>query len=178
MRRPAPLVLALTLLAAVPAFAAEKPAAKPAAPPPSGADARDPTALIGVLAGLGAKAELAKSPPAGKVQTDVQTPGGGFGLQFVDCDPKGKACHAVVFSTAFDRKGLTLTQINGFNRQAVVCRGFLGEDNRPNLAYAALLTARLNTDDLKQQVGVWQGCLADFAAFTADPTAFLMNADR
>lgn len=172
-----PILVALALLAAGSAVAAEKPA-KPAAAAPTTADGRDPAALAAALTGLGAKVEFAKSPPAGKVQADVQTPGGGFGLQFVDCDAKGKACRAVVFTTAFDRKGATLTQVNGFNRMAVVCRGFLGEDNRPNLAYATLLLPRMSADDLKQHVGVWQGCLSDFAAFTADPTAYLLQSER
>ena len=177
-----PILVALALLAAGSAGAAEKPSpakpAKPATAASTTADGRDPAALTAALTALGAKVEFAKSPPAGKVQADVQTPGGGFGLQFVDCDAKGKACRAVVFTTAFDRKGATLTQVNGFNRMAVVCRGFLGEDNRPNVAYAALLLPKMSAEDLKQHVGVWQGCLADFATFTADPTAYLLASDR
>ncbi len=172
MRRPA-LILVLAALLTSQAQAASKPA-----PAATIADARDPATLIAVLAGLGAKAEIAKPPTPGKVQVNVQTPGGGFGLQFVECDAKGKACHAAVFSTAFDRKGATLTQVNAFNRQAVVCRGYLGEDNRPNLAYSTLLSQRMTAEDLKQHVGVWQGCLGDFSAFTTDPTAYLMSAGR
>jgi hypothetical protein len=172
MRRTALILLAL--LASSPAAAAEKPAAaKPAAAPAT--DGRDPAVMAAVLTSLGAKVEIAKAPPAGKVLADVQTPGGGFGLQFIECDAKGAACRAVVFSTAFDRKGVTLTQLNGFNRQAVACRGFSGEDGRPNVAYAALLLPRMTSEDLKQHIGVWQGCLSEFSAFTADPTAYLLS---
>lgn len=173
------LILALTAVAASAQAASHKAATKPAAPKPEAAkpiDARDPAALIGVLAGLGAKSTIAKSP-AGKVLVTVETPGGGFGLQFVDCAPDGKTCHGLAFSTAFDRKGATLSQMNSFNRDQVVCRGYLGEDSRPNIVYSTLLSPRMTADDLKEQVGVWQGCLATFAEFTADPTAFLAKPD-
>lgn len=172
MRKTAP-ILAVMALAAAPAAA--RPAPKPAAAPaPKAAtlDARDPSALIGVLAAMGAKAETTKSP-AGKVLANVETPGGGFGLQFVDCDPAGKACKGVAFFSAFDRKGATVAQMNSFNRDQVVCRGFIGDDGRPDVVYSTLLTVRMNADDLKQHVGVWQGCLATFAEFTNDPAAFL-----
>jgi len=163
MRRPA-LILVLAALMTSQALAASKPA-----PTTTVADARDPATLIAVLAGLGAKAEIAKPPTPGKVQVDVQTPGGGFGLQFVECDATGKVCRGVVFSTAFDRKGATLTQVNAFNRRSAVCRGYLGDDFR---------SPRLNAEDLKQHIGVWQGCLGDFSAFTTDPTAYLLAGER
>jgi hypothetical protein len=172
MRRPA-LILVLAALMTSQAMAASKPA-----PTTTVADARDPATLIAVLAGLGAKAEIAKPPTPGKVQVDVQTPGGGFGLQFVECDATGKVCRGVVFSTAFDRKGATPTQVNAFNRRSAVCRGYLGDDFRPSLVYSALLSPRLNAEDLKQHVGVWQGCLGDFSAFTTDPTAYLLAGER
>lgn len=169
------LILALTAVAASAQAASHKASAKPAAPRPEtgkAIDARDPAALIGVLAGMGATSTTTKSP-AGKVLVQVETPGGGFGLQFVDCDSGGKACHGLAFSTAFDRKGASLAQLNSFNRDQIVCRGFLGEDGRPNIAYSTLLNPHMTTDDLKDQIGVWQGCLATFAEFTADPAAFI-----
>jgi glucose/arabinose dehydrogenase len=173
------LILALSAVAASAQAASHKAAAKPAAPKSEAAkpiDARDPAALMGVLAGMGAKSTAAKSP-AGRVLVTIETPGGGFGLQFVDCDAAGKACHGLAFSTAFDRKGATLAQLNSFNRDQVVCRGFLGEDGRPNIVYSTLLSPRMSTEDLKEQIGVWQGCLATFAEFTTDPAAFLAKPD-
>lgn len=187
MRRSA-LLLALAALIAPPAAAASRPApaqappakAPPAkaAPAPSAADARNPATLIAVLEGLGAKATLAKGAPTGKVQYDLQTPGGGFGLQFVECDAKGLTCRAAIFSAGYDRKGATLTQVNEFNRRSAVCRGYLGDDFKPNLVYSTLLSPRLASEDLKEHVGAWQGCLSDFGAFTADPTAYLLGSDR
>ena len=173
------LILALTALASSAQAAHHRSAATPA-PAKSEAgkaiDARDPAALIGILAGMGAKSTPSKSP-AGKVLVQVETPGGGFGLQFVDCDASGKACHGLAFSTAFDRKGATFAQLNSFNRDQIVCRGFLGEDGRPNVAYSTLLNPHMTPDDLKDQIGVWQGCLATFVEFTADPGAFIAKPD-
>jgi hypothetical protein len=179
-------ILALTAalaLAAAPAAAQTKapakPAAKQAAKPAAGRpapkiafDARDPQALVTLLAGMQAKATVKSKTPT-SVSLDVATPGGGFGAQFVDCDASGKGCQGVAFSTAFQRTGVTLAHVNMFNRTQIACRAYLTDDNRPNVMYSAMITSRLSSDEMKQHIGVWQGCLALFNEFTADPVRFL-----
>ena len=171
-----PLVLALA--AASPAMAADKPAPKPAAAKPAASaafDARDPAALVGLLSSMDAKASVV-STDNGIVVVDIVTPGGKFGAQFVDCDAKGKACQAVAFSTAFERRGPTLPQINIFNRTQVACRGYLTEDGRSNVMYAAMLTSRLSAAEMKQHLGVWQSCLSTFGRFNRDPAGYMAAA--
>ena len=161
----------LVLAMAAPALAAEpaKPAARSAA---TGAfDARDPAALVGLLASMDAKASVLGAND-GVVVLDVATPGGKFGAQFVDCDANGKACGMVAFSTAFERRGATLAQINLFNRSQVACRGYLTDDGRANVMYGAMLSARTNAAEMKQHLGIWQGCLATFGRFNREPQAF------
>jgi hypothetical protein len=162
-----------------PAKAEAKPAAKapakPAAAKPApkiAFDARDPQALVTLLAGMQAKATVKSKTPT-SVSLDVVTPGGGFGAQFVDCDASGKACQGVAFSTAFQRTGVTLAHVNMFNRTQIACRAYLTDDNRPNVMYSAMITSRLSADEMKQHIGVWQGCLALFNEFSADPVRFL-----
>lgn len=171
------LILVLALAAASPALAADKPA-KPAAAKPatSGAayDARDPAALVTLLAGMDAQASVI-SGDKNIVVLDIVTPGGKFGAQFVDCDAKGKACQALAFSTAFERRGPTLAQINVFNRTQVACRGYLTDDGRSNVMYAVMLTSRLNAADMKQHLGVWQSCLTTFGKFNRDPQAYVVG---
>ena len=164
-----PSVLIALLLAA--ASAAAPPPAKPPAKAAS-FDARDPAALIGLLKSTGAQAEVMRAS-AEEVVLKVETPGGGFGIQYVDCGGQRRACRALAFSTAFERKSVSLAQINDFNRGQIACRGFLAEDGAPNIAYAALLSQRMSAEELKLHVGAWQGCLATFSDFTRDPTAFL-----
>ena len=143
------LAVLIALACAAPAFAAEpaKPAPKAAAKP-AAFDARDPAALIGLLASMDAKATVLGAND-GVVVLDIATPGGRFGAQFVDCDAGGKACGMVAFSTAFDRRGANLAQINVFNRSQVACRGYLTEDGRSSVMYGLLLTPRLSQTDLK-----------------------------
>ncbi|MDP3748375.1 MAG: YbjN domain-containing protein [Phenylobacterium sp.] len=167
----------LAFLAAGPAATAPaKPAAaKPAAPKAvakPGFDARDPAAVAALLAGAGVKTETARGGE-GQVAMKVVTPGGGFGMQFANCDAKGKACAGVAFSTGFDRQTPTLAHMNLFNRTQFACRGFTGEDGKPNVMYSTLLTSRMTAEDMKQHLGVWQGCLGAFAQFTRDPAGFL-----
>ncbi len=172
------LPIALALAIASPAIAAEptKPAPKaPAKPAPSTAfDARDPAALVGLLASMDAKATVTTSSQ-GIVVLDIVTPGGKFGAQFVDCDAKGKACGMVAFSTAFERRGPNLQQINVFNRTQAACRGYLTDDGRSNVMYGAMLTARMPAAEMKQHLGVWQGCLSTFGRFNRDPQAFTIG---
>ena len=172
------LAVLIALACAAPAFAAEpakpapKAAAKPAPKPAGGAfDARDPAALIGLLASMDAKATVLGAND-GVVVLDIATPGGRFGAQFVDCDAGGKACGMVAFSTAFDRRGANLAQINVFNRSQVACRGYLTDDGRANVMYGAMLTARTNAAEMKQHLGLWQGCLSTFGRFNREPQAF------
>lgn len=171
------LATASPALAAEPAKPAPKPAAKPAPKPAAGGafDARDPAAQVALLASMDAKATIAGSGN-GVVVLDIATPGGKFGAQFVDCDAKGKACGMVAFSTAFDRRGPNLQQINVFNRTQVACRGYLTDDGRSNVMYGALLTARMSSAEMKQHLGVWQGCLSTFGRFNREPQAYAPGA--
>jgi hypothetical protein len=185
------ILTALALAAASQAVAAPAatPAAKPAAtkPAPKTApaktpalakaatfDSSDPASMIAFLGGTGAKASVA-STADDAVFLKVETPGGAFGIQYVGCNPQGKACKALVFSTAFARSTANVVQINGFNRIQVSCRGFLAEDNKPNVAYSTLADPRMTADQMKLHVGVWQGCLANFGEFSKDPNGFLIR---
>jgi hypothetical protein len=173
------LIAALALMAApavgqTKAPAAKTPAPKPAAKPaPKPAfDARDPNTLVTLLAGMDAKAEVGAKTET-SVALKVTTPGGGFGMQFVDCDAKGKACQGVAFSTSFERKSPNLAQLNMFNRTQIACRGFLTDDGKSHVMYSAMLTSRTNAEEMRQHIGVWQGCLSLFGQFNADPVRFL-----
>ena len=164
------LALAVGATSTVALAAPAKPAAKAAS-----FDARDPTAVARLLTSMDATASVASSG-GGMVVLDIATPGGKFGAQFVQCNEGGKACGAVAFSTAFERRGPNLQQINDFNRTQVACRGYLTEDGRSNVMYAAMLTSRLSAAEMKQHLGVWQGCLSTFGRFNRDPVAYLAGA--
>ena len=156
------------LAAAIAALAVAAHAATPAktsAPKSGPFDIRDPAALVTLLKSMDAKAEITTTD-ATVVFLNVVTPGGDFGAQFVDCDAKGKACHALIFSTAFAAKGVSLNQINRFNQGQVACRAFIDDDGKPNVAYATLVNLRMTADEVKQHIGVWQGCLASFGSLT------------
>ena len=169
------LALAAPAVAAEPAKPAPKPAAKPATKPaakPAAFDARDPAALIGLLGTMDAKGVVAAAGQ-GVVVLDIVTPGGKFGAQYVDCDANGKVCGMLAFSTAFERRGPTLDQINVFNRTQVACRGYLTDDGRSNVMYGLLLTPKMTSAEMKQHLGVWQGCLATFGRFNRDAEGYL-----
>ncbi|WP_374573047.1 hypothetical protein [Phenylobacterium sp.] len=166
------------LVCAAPALAAEPPA-KPAAAKPAAAktafDARDPAGLIGVLNGMGAKAEVAKNDAEG-VFVNVTTPGYSFGLQFAGCDAGGKGCKGVAFSTAAGSKTATLPQINGFNQTSINCRAFQDPAGKAHISYSTLLFASDTAEDMRIHVGAWQGCVAAFGEFLSDPPGFLARA--
>lgn len=195
--RPALLAICLTLAASSALAApAAKPAAKPAPSPATATDSKaasakpaatpakptktkagpfnasNPADIITLLSTMGAKATQAKSED-GMVFLDVTAPGTSFGVQMIGCDSKGAACHAMALFTVFDKTGITLAQLNDFNRSQFACRGLLTPDGHPSVMYAALVDGRINQDQTKAHLGVWQGCLKGFGDFVADPMEFL-----
>lgn len=162
-------------LAAGPAAAQAKKAPPPKAAP-AAFDARDPNALADLLTEMKATVARAKDP-SGRPNLKVTTPGGGFGVQYVDCNPQGKACAALAFSTGFDRKGATLAHLNAFNRRDIACRAYMTPDGKPNVMYSTILTQRMTAADLNLHLGVWQGCLGAFSQFTRDPAGFMAEAE-
>ena len=184
--RPAIFALCLCLTAAMPLSDA---AAKASAPKPAPAkaaqakatdtksksgpfNASNPADIVTLLSTMGAKATPAKSED-GMVFLDVTAPGTSFGVQMIGCDSKGAACHAMALFTVFDKTGITLAQLNDFNRSQFACRGLQTPDGHPSVMYAALLDNHTTQDQTKAHLGVWQGCLKGFGEFVGDPVGFL-----
>jgi hypothetical protein len=168
------LVLATGMLSPVAAeAAAAKPAPAKAAPAKAPAfDARRPADVIAVLGAMDAKAEIVRKDQ-GQMFMKVTTPGGGFGAQMVGCDEAFTTCRAVALFSAFSRKGVNMAQINDYNRSQLTCRGIMTPSGEPSVMYAALLNARITRDEVREHVGVWQGCLTGFGEFIQDPIGFL-----
>lgn len=183
---PAPLagvLAAVALTASAPALAAApaaspKPAAPKSAAPKSGApkasafDARRPADIIALLSGMEATTEIARKAD-GQVFMKVTTPGGGFGAQMVGCDEAFTSCKAIALYTAFARKGVNMVQINDYNRSQLTCRGVMAPSGEPSVMYAVLLNGRQTRDEMREHIGVWQGCLSGFGEFIQDPIGFL-----
>ena len=154
-----------------PRLTSQKPGA-PVSPKAVGFDAGNPADIITLFSTMGAKATQTRSED-GMVFLDVTAPGTAFGVQMIGCDAKGLACHAMALFTVFDKPGITLVQINDFNRSQFACRGLLTPDGQPSVMYAALVDPRMNQDQTRAHLGVWQGCLKGFGEFVADPVEFL-----
>jgi hypothetical protein len=174
--------LALALVALMTIAAAAKPPAKPPASPRStppaathaSMDVRDPASLIGVLAELRAKAEVARRD-SDAVFLTVTSATETFSAQFAGCDGKGVNCQAVLF----DRQGTaqpTQAQLNAFNQTSVLCRVYQDKAGRPHVEYSALLFPNEGRAELLMHVNAWRGCLGDFEAFLKDPPGYLAGA--
>jgi hypothetical protein len=169
-------------LAAAPAASSKSAAAKPVAPksaaPKSGApktsafDARRPADIIALLSGMEASTDIARKVD-GQVFMKVTTPGGGFGAQMVGCNEAFSSCKAIAFYTAFARKGVNMVQINDYNRSQLTCRGVMAPSGEPSVMYAVLLNGRQTRDEMREHIGVWQGCLSGFGVFIQDAISFL-----
>jgi hypothetical protein len=173
----------MALSASAPALAATPAASPKSAPPKTAAprtgapktsafDARRPADIIALLSGMEASTEIARKAD-GQVFMKVTTPGGGFGAQMVGCDEAFTACRAIAFYTAFARKGVNMVQINDYNRSQLTCRGVMAPSGEPSVLYAVLLNGRQTREELREHIGVWQGCLGGFGEFIQDPIGFL-----
>ncbi|OXE36708.1 MAG: hypothetical protein CGW95_06045 [Phenylobacterium zucineum] len=149
-------------------------ALKSAATKPKTFSAANPSDIITLFANLGATAVQTKSDE-GMVFLDVTAPGTSFGVQMIDCAPTGMACHAMALFSVFDKPGITLAQLNDFNRSQFACRGLSTPDNHPSVMYATLLDNRMTQDQVKAHFRVWQGCLKGFGDFVADPVEFCLS---
>jgi len=154
---------------------APKPATKPAAAKSGTFDARDPAALIAVLAEMEAKAEVVRTEED-SVFLNVTTPAFGFGVQFAGCDKAGKACQGMAFSTAAEKRSANLAQMNDFNQTSINCKAFVDKGGKAHIAYSALLSGRDGKEELRTHVVAWQGCLGAFGEFLRDPAGFLAKA--
>lgn len=174
--------IAVLALAAAPiaAPAQTKPgpkAAPKAAPKPAAArfDARDPASLINVLGAMDAKAEVTRSAED-EVHLSVSTSGVAFGAQFAGCEASGKACKALAFTAASEKRGATLAQMNNFNQTSLLCRAYQDKAGKMNVVYATLLGATDTREDMRMHIGAWQTCLGTFGQFLQDPTGYLAAA--
>ena len=159
--------------AATPAKPAPKASARPAAAS-GGFNARDPEGLISVLAGMGAKAEIAQTTDT-EVFLKVATPAFAFNAQFVGC-AKGRSCQGLAFSASSSQRKTTLVQLNAFNQTSISCRVFEDQGGRPHVMYSTLVSAADTREEMKAHIGVWQGCLSTFGLFLADPIGYLADA--
>jgi hypothetical protein len=157
--------------------AARKPAA-PAAQAPARAgplDARDPASLVGLLGGLGAKAQV-DHREGDSVFLSVTSPTEVFSAQFAGCDAQGRNCQALLF----DRLGVegqpTLAQVNAFNQTSVMCRAYQDKTGRVHVEYSTLVFPRDGRAEMLMHVNAWRGCIGDFTAFLKDPPGFLAGA--
>lgn len=169
--------LALALAALVCLGAAPKPAARarkeaPAAAPSAALEVRDPASLIALLAGLSARAEIARRD-GDAVFLTVSSPTEVFSAQFAGCDAQGRNCQALLF----DRQGVegqpTLTQLNAFNQTSVMCRLYQDKGGRAHVEYSTLLFPHDGRAEMLMHLNAWRGCIGDFNAFLKDPAGFL-----
>jgi hypothetical protein len=167
------LLAAFGLIAAALPVQAAKPVPKPA--PAVTFDARDPASLVALLATLAAKGEIA-STADDAVFLRVTTPAYGFGAQYAGCDPQHRACKALAFTTQSDKGAPTLAQLNSFNQTSITCRAWQDRAGKPHVMYAALVFAHDSRETMTAHLGAWQGCLATFGEFLADPVAYLASA--
>lgn len=175
--------IAVFTLAAAPiaAPAQTKPASKaaPKAAPKAAAqgrfDARDPATLVAQLATTDAKAEIIRKTDQ-EVFLNVATSALAFGAQFAGCDAGGKACKALAFFTAADKRTASLAQVNSFNQTSLICRAYQDKTGKLNVMYATLLGAADTRDELRSHIVAWQTCLASFGQFLQDPNGYLAAA--
>ncbi|MDB5431737.1 MAG: hypothetical protein JWP35_2853 [Caulobacter sp.] len=135
-------------------------------------DARRLPDLVALAKDSGQKGEL-KDHKSGKGQFfDGQDGELFFSMEPVDC-AKGQTCKFVFFSANWDQHDITAKQMNGWNRFALSCAGYLDADNSPTLWYAPMVTGHESRADVALHFTRWHDCLGDFGDFLGDPNGFL-----
>jgi len=172
-KAPTPKAPAAKAPAAKAAPKADAPAAKLA--PAGFVDARDPASMVALLAGAGAKGEIAHRE-ADSVFLTVTSATVAFTAQFAGCDAQGRKCTVVLFDSQNTGASPTLSQVNAFNQTSATCRSYQDKAGKAHILYSTLLFANDSSERVTQQLAAWRGCLAEFATFVKDPTAYLAEA--
>ena len=158
------------------AKAAPKAGGPTARPAPAGfVDARDPASMVALLAAAGAKGEIAHRE-ADAVFLTVSSATVGFTAQFAGCDAQGRKCAVVLFDNQNAGASPALSQINSFNQTSATCRAYQDKAGKAHVLYSTLLFADDTSARVTQHLAAWRGCLAEFATFVKDPTAYLAEA--
>jgi hypothetical protein len=153
--------------------ASPAPKAAPSKPAGTGGyDATNPQALSGLLTSAGATVAATRRE-GDSVFLSITSPAANFSVQFAGCNANGRACQAVLFDSLVNLGKPTLAQINDFNQTSVACRMHQDRQGRPHVTYAALLLGSDTEASGQTHLAAWQGCLADAAIFSRDPTGYL-----
>lgn len=174
-KAPAPKPAAAKAPAARTSPKADTAAARPAPAPAGFVDARDPASMVALLATAGAKGEIAHRE-ADAVFLTVTSATVAFTAQFAGCDAQGRKCAVVLFDNQNAGASPTLSQINAFNQTSATCRSYQDKGGKAHVLYSTLLFASDSSERITQQLAAWRGCLAEFATFVKDPTAYLAEA--
>jgi hypothetical protein len=133
-------------------------AAASAAPIPEGGVTVDDVAEA--LQAQGYKAEIGRDQMGDPMITSALE-GASFRVLFYDCE-RGR-CAAIQFATAFDLKdGLTLSEINSWNRQRRFGRAYLDDEMDPFVEYDVDLEAGATTEAIENAVEVWEAVVPHF----------------
>jgi hypothetical protein len=153
-----------------------KPAVSPIPAGPSGPfDIRDPAILVALLTAAGAKAQ-APHKDQDAVQVAVTSVAADFSIQFLGCDPQGRACKAAMFDHLSGPGTPTFAQLNAFSQTSATCRTYQDRSGKPHVVYSTLLFADDSREHGRTQLAAWQGCIAEFQEFLKDPNAYLASA--
>lgn len=140
--------------------------------PATAFDARDPAGLIALLAAAQATASVVNRTDE-SVLLKVTTPAYAFNADFAGCERSGRNCKALLLHTSSAKSIGTLAELNAFNQSSIACKVFQDRVGKPHVSYAAIVTAQDSRETLRAHLSAWQGCLASFGEFLADPQGYL-----
>jgi hypothetical protein len=137
-------------------------------------DARNPADVLSVITANGASGEL-KTSDKGDPWIDAKAGKLGFEVDFSGCDAGKTHCDEVLYAMGFDMSSITLEQINGWNRWALLCPAYLTTADHPRAWYGLKPSRNDTAEDVKHQSDVWLACMNNFDKFTDNPDAFLKS---
>ncbi|MBE1237604.1 YbjN domain-containing protein [Phaeovibrio sulfidiphilus] len=115
-------------------------------------DATSPEAILDVAKGFGS-AQLT-TDSAGDPMISGRIDGTRYSIMFYGCKD-GRNCTDVQFGTAWSKPGMSLEEINRWNRTARFSKAFLDDENDPVLEMAVNLNAGVTRKNLEDTIDWW-----------------------
>lgn len=94
-----------------------------------------------------------------------------FITELYQCD--GGRCQLAIYSANWTVPGITLDDINGWNRWTFMCPAYMSADNKPTVFMGVQTAVSDDPQAVELEVKRWMGCMDNFQSFLRDPKAFL-----
>ncbi|MFD2237352.1 YbjN domain-containing protein [Aureimonas populi] len=125
-------------------------------------DGTDPQAIADLVRGYGSARLDVAGDNTPMIRGRIE--GTSFVIYFYDCDDLDANCNTVSFAAGWEVSGLTVEQVNAWNRDKRFGRAYLDTEGEPVLEMDVNLKGSVSAENFEDTVDWWRVVMADFTS--------------